>query len=198
MLTRLAVGHYSLAVADVSVRPARPADVGEIARIQLLTWRTAYATVVPAHVLDRLTLDDMAAPWAAAVGSPPSAQHHVLMASENNVPVGFAALGPAEDEGLDPATTGLVTTLLIEPRWGRRGHGSRLLAATVDLLRADGATTMVTWIFDRDPASRSFYTSAGWAPDGAARLLDMNGQLVSEIRLHASLDEPIEEQPGTP
>lgn len=176
-------------MADVSVRPARPDDVGEIARIQLLTWRTAYATVVPAHVLDELTLEQMAAPWAAAVGSPPSARHHVLMATENDLPVGFAALGRTDDEDLDPADTALVTTLLVEPRWGRRGHGSRLLAASADLLRADGASTMVTWIFDRDPASRSFYASAGWAPDGATRLLDMDGQMVSEVRLHASLAE---------
>lgn len=177
-------------MADVSVRPARAADVAEIARIQLLTWRTAYADLVPAHVLDTLTADEMAAAWKAAIASPPSRQHHVLMASEDEVPVGFAALGPADDDGLDPATTGLVTALLVEPRWGRRGHGSRLLAATADLLRADGVQTMVTWIFDRDPASRSFYAAAGWEPDGAARLLDMNGQMVSEIRLHASLEEP--------
>ena len=34
-----------------------------------------------------------------------------------------------------------VTDLLVEPRWGRRGHGSRLLAASVDLWRADGFST---------------------------------------------------------
>ncbi len=176
-------------MVDVSVRPARTADVGEIARIQLATWRAAYSTVVPARVLDGLSVEEIAAPWAAAVSSPPSPQHHVLVALDNDQPVGFAAVGPADDDGLDPATTGLVTTLLVEPRWGRRGHGSRLLAATVDLLRIDGAGTAVTWIFGRDPASMKFYTSAGWAADGAARLLDMDGQMVSEVRLHASLEE---------
>ena len=176
-------------MADVSVRPARAADVAEIARIQLLTWRTAYAGVVPARVLDALTVEEMAAPWAAAVDRPPSTEHHVLMALEGDLPVGFAALGPADDDDLDRLITGLVSTLLVEPRWGRRGHGSRLLAAAADLLRAGGAATMVTWILDRDTASRSFYTSAGWAPDGSSRLLDMNGQLVSEIRLHAALEQ---------
>ena len=34
--------------------------------------------------------------------------------------------------------TAAVTDLLVEPRWGRRGHGSRLLAASVDLWREDG------------------------------------------------------------
>lgn len=176
--------------AGVGVRPARPTDAGEIARIQLVTWRTAYAAVVPAQVLDTLTETEMAAQWEAAVGRPPAPRQRVLVAEEGGSPVGFAAFTPADEDGLDPATTGLVTTLLVEPRWGRRGHGSRLLAATVDLLRGDGAGTAVTWILDRDAASRKFYTSAGWAPDGAARLLDMNGQLVSEVRLHASLEAP--------
>lgn len=177
-------------MADVSVRPARSADVGEIARIQLDTWRTAYAALVPTSVLDRLTLDDIAAHWAAAVDAPPSPRHRILLALEKSTPVGFAALGPADDDDLDPASTGLVATLLVEPRWGRRGHGSRLLAAVVDLLRAHRASTAVAWILDRDAASRSFYISAGWEPDGAARILDMTGQLVREVRLHASLEEP--------
>ena len=34
-----------------------------------------------------------------------------------------------------------LSTLLVEPRWGRRGHGSRLVAASVDHWRGDGVTT---------------------------------------------------------
>ena len=33
-----------------------------------------------------------------------------------------------------PAGTAAITDLLVEPRWGRRGHGSRLLAAATMLL----------------------------------------------------------------
>lgn len=176
-------------MAGVSVRPARVADVGEIARIQLVTWRTAYSAVIPAHVLSRLTHDDIATQWAAAVANPPSPRHRVLVALDDEATVGFVALGPADDEGFDPSSTGLVTTLLVEPRWGRRGHGSRLLAATVDLLRTDGVGTAVTWILDRDLSSRAFFSSAGWADDGATRCLDMTGQLVPERRLHVSLQE---------
>ncbi|MGB9377536.1 MAG: GNAT family N-acetyltransferase [Mycobacteriales bacterium] len=187
-------------MADVSVRPATAADAGEIARIQLVTWRTAYADVVPARVLDRLTAEDVAATWVEAVENPPSARHRVLIALEQDLPVGFVAVAPAVDEGHDPTKTGLVTTLLVEPRWGRRGHGSRLLAASVELLRADAADIALTWVFDRDPASRKFYESAGWAADGAARYLDMDGQMVTEVRLHTSLTEPADtpEPPGAP
>ena len=36
----------------MSVRPARPADAPDVARVQAVTWRTAYRAVLPAEVLD--------------------------------------------------------------------------------------------------------------------------------------------------
>lgn len=178
-------------MADVSVRPAVAGDVPEIARIQLLTWRTAYRRIVPRPVLDAVGEDEAVASWRSAVGDPPSPRHHVLVAQEQEWVVGFAALGPADDEdsggAVEPAAVGAVATMLVEPRWGRRGHGSRLLAAAVDHLRADDFRTAVTWVFARDKASTKFYESAGWEPDGASRALDMNGTYVDEIRLHTAL-----------
>lgn len=179
-------------MADVSVRPARPEDAGEIGRIQVLTWRTAYASIVPAAVLDALTDDEAAAAWGAAITSPPSPRHHVLVAQEQDWVVGFAALGPADDlEDTDPApeTTTALAPILVEPRWGRRGHGSRLLAAAVDHARGDGMTRAVAWVPEGDAASREFLLSAGWAPDGLARALDTGAGELREIRLHVLLGE---------
>jgi GNAT superfamily N-acetyltransferase len=166
-------------------------DAGEIARIQVTTWRTAYAEVLPATVLESLSEQEAAATWQAAVVAPPSPQHHVLVAHDQDWTVGFTALGPAADLGpdeSDPHTTVEINPLLVEPRWGRRGHGSRLLAAAVDHARADGMTRAITWIPEADGASRDFFTSAGWAPDGLARALDTGAGEFREIRLHAVLD----------
>lgn len=96
-----------------------------------------------------------------------------------------------------PAEVGSIMTLLVEPRWGRRGHGSRLLAATVDHLRTDGINHALTWVLDRDKASASFYESAGWQRDGYARALDADGHQVREIRLHALLDAPADTADST-
>ncbi|PZS30171.1 MAG: GNAT family N-acetyltransferase [Pseudonocardiales bacterium] len=174
-------------MADVSVRAAGPADVAEIARVQLVTWQTAYASILPARVLEGLTQVEVAAHWADAVETPPSPRHRVLVALEQDWVVGFAAVQPAE--GPDAASAGLVTTLLVEPRWGRRGHGSRLLAATVDALREHGCQTALAWVLEPDRVSRGFYLSAGWEPDGMARALDMDGRLVTEVRLHTALGD---------
>ncbi|GGJ77193.1 N-acetyltransferase [Pilimelia anulata] len=184
------------------VRPARPAEAAGIARIQLTTWRTAYARLLPRHVLDGLDADRLAAAWAAAIDAPPTERHRVLVAVEQAESgdathvVGFAATGPADAEALAPeevplpADVAAVTDLLVEPRWGRRGHGSRLLAATVDLWRADGFGHAVAWAYERDPATRGFLAGAGWEPDGAARALDVDDLLVNQLRLHVDLTAP--------
>lgn len=177
-------------MADVSVRPAGPDDAAEIARIQIDTWRTGYREIVPAPVLDSLSPEQAQSVWAAAVGDRPSPRHHVLVAMESQWVVGFVAFGPADDlEADDPEseTTATVAPLLVEPRWGRRGHGSRLLAAAVDYARPDGTTRFVSWIPEGDTASREFLVSAGWAPDGLVRALDTGAGELREIRLHTSL-----------
>jgi GNAT superfamily N-acetyltransferase len=199
------------------VRPARTTDADEIARIQLSTWRIAYRRLLPRHVLADLDAEWIAGQWRDAIEKPPSPRHRVLIAIEQAGPpptaglpsaeivedaghnevnshmVGFAATGPADEEALAPDETPLadsvaaVTDLLVEPRWGRRGHGSRLLAAAVDGWREDGFDTAVAWAYDEDRATRAFLTSAGWEPDGATRALDVDDLLVRQLRLHVAL-----------
>jgi GNAT superfamily N-acetyltransferase len=173
-------------VADVSVRPARPLDAERVARVQLSTWRTAYADLLPEDALS-VPEEQVAALWLRAVEVPPSPRHRLLVAMERDELVGFAALAPAEDDDLDGDTAGELTALLVEPRWGRRGHGSRLLAAAVDTWRPQGVVTAVVWAWERDGATRSFLTSAGWEPDGAVRGLDTGPRVQRQLRLHTSL-----------
>ncbi|MCW2742140.1 MAG: GCN5-related N-acetyltransferase [Blastococcus sp.] len=177
--------------ADATVRPGRADDAAEIARVQLVTWRTAYRSVLPAVVLDDWDAEAATDRWRTAIASPPTPGHGVLVALERDAVVGFAAYGPAEltaGEVSDPAgPTTELSTLLVEPRWGRRGHGSRLLAATADLAENDGAARLQAWVLDSDQVSASFYESAGWAPDGWARTLDTGTGPLREIRWHALL-----------
>jgi GNAT superfamily N-acetyltransferase len=177
--------------ADASVRPAFPGDAAEIARIQVVTWRTAYRAVLPPSMLEDWDADAAIDAWQRAVSAPPTPGHGVLVALEKNTVVGFAAYGPAElsgDERPDPAgPTTELSTLLVEPRWGRRGHGSRLLAAVADLAGSTGAARLQVWLPDADQVSAGFYEAAGWGPDGWARTLDTGDVPLREIRWHALL-----------
>lgn len=183
--------------ADASVRPARPSDAPEIARIQAVTWRTAYREALPAQVLDEWDEAQATASWHAAITSPPTPGHGVMVALEKQALVGFAAFGPAElepTESSDPAApTTEITTLLVEPRWGRRGHGSRLLAAAADLARSTAAGRLQVWLLDSDEVSAGFYGSAGWEQEGWSRTLDTGGTPLRELRWYALLDDADDE-----
>jgi GNAT superfamily N-acetyltransferase len=188
------------------VRPARADEAAEIARIQLTTWRHAYRRLIPRHVLDELDEDWVVQRWRTSIEEPPSPRHRVLVAVEQAETeqaeqvksaylVGFAASGDADDAALapgeSPAALGpevaAITDLLVEPRWSRRGHGSRLLAASADLWRPDGYARAVVWTFEADAVSRTFFGSSGWEPDGVTRALDVDDLLVPQLRLHTSL-----------
>ena len=179
------------------VRPARPGDAAEIARVQLTTWRTAYRRMFPPQVLANLDEQYLARNWAEAIEAAPTERHRVLIAVEQSETstevVGFAAAGPADEQALAPEEPPLpesvaaITDLLIEPRWGRRGHGSRLLSAVVTHWRDDGFTHAVAWAYEQDKAMQKFLTSAGWEPDGVGRALDVDDMLVPQLRLHVAL-----------
>ena len=176
-------------MADVGVRPARRADAAAVADIQVRAWRHGYRDLLPAAVLDEVTgpaaVETWRDRWAEAAAAPPTPRHRLLVAVASDLVVGFAAHQPAEDPDLGAGTAELIA-LLVDPLHARTGHGSRLLAATADLLREDGFTTLVSWVFEADEVTRTFLGSAGWGPDGTARTLDM-GEPVRQIRLHTDI-----------
>ncbi|WP_369134790.1 N-acetyltransferase family protein [Modestobacter sp. I12A-02662] len=182
--------------ADVRVRRAQPGDEAAVARVQLVTWRTAYRALLPAEVLDGWDEQGAADAWAEAIGAPPGPDHGVLVAVESDDVVGVAAFAPAGTPDDQPAAE--LTTLLVEPRWGRRGHGSRLLAAVADLAGERGVGTLVSWVPEADEVTAGFLRSAGWAPDGWARDLDTGTATIRQLRWHTRLDDERDDDRGAP
>ena len=64
-----------------------------------------------------------------------------------------------------------------------------------EALRTAGATRGVTWVPERDAASRAFYARAGWEPDGTVRTLDAGGRPLREVRLGGALDLEVAVRP---
>jgi GNAT superfamily N-acetyltransferase len=106
----------------------------------------------------------------------------VLVALEQSELVGFATSKPSQDV-VDAVE---LSELLVEPRWGGRGHGSRLLAAAIEHWRSD-FTLALAWAFEAGIVMTSFLESAGWSPDGVGRGLDAGPRLVHRRRFHSSL-----------
>ena len=201
-------------MALASVRAATPADVDEIIRIQTLTWRTAYAELIPEAAVQRLSGPAARQAWLAAVAAGDG--NHMLVATEGEWTVGFCAAtradaaahddpggltdgsgaaevdgGPGQQAVDELGDHGLIVAMLVEPRWGRRGHGTRLFEAVITALRGDGAPVGAAWVPEKDVASRAFYDrKGGWEADGMMRVLDAGDRELREIRLVGPLELP--------
>ncbi|MGA8210110.1 MAG: GNAT family N-acetyltransferase [Nocardioidaceae bacterium] len=176
--------------ADVSVRVGWADDAEAVAAVQVRAWRSEYAGTLPGDVLAAMDVAEVAAAWRSSLARPGDARNRVLVALERATVRGFAVTGPATDPDLDPVRVGEVAELIVDPGQTGRGHGSRLVQACADTLRADRFELAVTWLTATDDPRRGFLASAGWAPDGAHRELDLHGDgavRVRQVRLHTDL-----------
>jgi ribosomal protein S18 acetylase RimI-like enzyme len=180
------------------VRPARAADAGGLARVQVASWRRSFAGIVPGALLAELTSDEAQGVWrdrwSDAITNPPTSRHHVLAAVQDGLTpgarelVGFISAGPASDADRWPGTDGELYELRVLPEQTGHGHGSRLLHAAADTLTQDGFRTLSAWALEADTALRGFLESSGWAADGARAELDV-GVSVPVLRLHTTISE---------
>jgi GNAT superfamily N-acetyltransferase len=173
---------------DVSVRLAWPDDAVAIARIQLASWRSSFADLLPADELASLDAAELAQRWATTIGSPKDARMRVLVALDRAEVRGFALVHPSYDPDSDQVVDGEVGELVVDGDHQRAGHGSRLLQAAMDTLTADHFIRAVWWVGTTDDALRRFVTESGWAADGAHReLASATGTTVKQVRLHTAL-----------
>jgi L-amino acid N-acyltransferase YncA len=181
--------------ASTLVRPARMGDPPAVAAIQARAWRMAYGNLLPEETYEALTPEALLPAWQRSVATPPSRRHAVLVAVEDDIVVGFAALGPSEDRDATD-TVAQLAVLAVDPMHQRSGHGSRLLSAVVDTARENGFTGLTAWIPEGDLAREAFLGSAGMVTDGARRTYEgAPGTPVAEVRWTAVLGEP-EPDPG--
>jgi len=171
------------------VRPARVADAGRIAEIQLAAW--AADALLPSEIIVGLAADDLEADWVSALLNPPTATHLVLIAHEDEVLHGYAVIGPATTS--DAAIidgTGELLDLVVFPASRGAGHGSRLMSAAADATRESGYLTWITWCPLTDEPRRAFYASAGWGPDGSYRDLALSeDRVLRQVRMVTDLSE---------
>ena len=176
--------------ADVSCRVAWADDAEAIAAVQVRAWRALYADLLPADVLAELDQEQMAEGWRASLTRPKDARQRVLIALERNLVSGFAITCPSPDPDADNVADGEISDLTIDPHQRGKGHGSRLLQACVDTLKADRFSFARAWVAATDDETRKFFVETGWDSDGAHRTLDLTGDgsvTLKQVRLHTDL-----------
>ena len=142
----------------LTIRDARQSDAGEIAGVQVDSWRATYPGLVPDRVLVHMSRRRQTIEWAVALAEP-RVRHAMLVAEWDGVGVvGFGSCGPARRTRL--AHRGEVYTLYVLPEYQDRGIGRELLSGLFGAMRMRDMDSAMVWVLAENP-SRFFYETMG-------------------------------------
>lgn len=139
------------------VRSTTTEDSAALAYIQVDSYQTAYAGILPQSCLDHFTYAEQEQDWRDwfSAGSA-----DVLLVAETGageiVGYGFGRPGPS---GIPPYDGELVS-LHVRRSQRRRGVGRQLVAAVAAELQARGCASLMLWVLAENPA-RGFYERLG-------------------------------------
>lgn len=162
------------------MRPTRPEDAGDVARVQVGTWRAAYAGIVPEPDLRAMSVVERAERQRRILATGGPAAVHLVAEAAGTV-VGFCSGGPARDDDVDGERVAEVYALYVEPGHWSTGTGRSLLADCLDRLTGNGFRAVVLWVLEHNDQARRFYEAAGFAPDGTRKVIAMT-EPVAEVR----------------
>jgi GNAT superfamily N-acetyltransferase len=149
----------------LSIRAATAGDASAISRIDVETWRTTYAGMLPDRVLLRLDARQRARQWAQFIMNRPG--DTIAALDEAGAVLGFGSCGPQRE--CDLPYGGEVFTLYVEPDHQGQGVGRQLLMALFQRLIRCGFYSGLLWVLAGNP-SRFFYERVGGHLIGARKL----------------------------
>jgi ribosomal protein S18 acetylase RimI-like enzyme len=164
------------------VRDAIPADVPEVARVQVDSWRVAYDGLMPVALIESFTVERRIDQWNRFFAASP--HRGALVVAEHDGVVGMASFGPARGE---PEGTGEIAAIYVTAdHWGH-GHGRDLILEAERRFREAGHTAAVLWVLTANDRARRFYEAAGWTTDGHTRIEALPDGDLQEVRYRRDL-----------
>jgi ribosomal protein S18 acetylase RimI-like enzyme len=142
------------------VRTAELEDCAAVARVQVNSYRSAYARLLPADYLASFSYEEQEQDWRdlLKVGL-----DTLLVAVEDGKVVGYALSRPMQTDDR-PFDCELVA-LHVDRDHQRRGVGRALVAATARHMQQLGCRSLGLWVMEGNPAA-GFYERLGGQPCG--------------------------------
>jgi GNAT superfamily N-acetyltransferase len=164
------------------VRHATSADADAIGRIQVETWTTAYAGLLPPETIDAFDVAARQQLWREGLARTPRRGSATFVAVVDDDVVGFATVGASHSE----EGAGELYAIYVHPsRWGD-GAGRALIASAEQSLRESGFPSALLWVLEGNERAERFYDAAGWERDGE-KVDDFQGATVTESRYRKQL-----------
>lgn len=140
------------------VRRASQSDAGEVARIHIEATRAAYRDIYTVEHLNGLSVEDRAYRWVEkdkghlAIGDP----FGVFVAFDDDVMIGFADVGPTNEDGVAE-----LYAIYLDPGYIGKGAGKALLEACADYAISNGFKAMIAIVLSKNFLARAFYERTG-------------------------------------
>ncbi|MFC9662122.1 GNAT family N-acetyltransferase [Nocardia sp. NPDC127606] len=151
-------------MSDWRIAPLTANRVTELAACHIASWREAYDTLVPGHILDGFDLARSAINWERrrAAGT-----HRLPVALVGDRLIGFAAGRdrpvPGRPADRCPSTEAELEALYVRSAW----HGTGIADALIDAAAPGSPCTL--WVFADYPRAHAFYRRHGFTDTGDRR-----------------------------
>lgn len=141
----------------MKIREAHLGDCAGIAHVQVDSYQTAYAGILPPEYLAHFSYEEQEQDWRDLLSAD---RHALLYVAENDSGeiVGYALARAHGDQDTDYDSE--LAALHVRRTFQRQGIGTRLIAAVAERLKQQGCRSLMLWVLDKNPA-RSFYERLG-------------------------------------
>lgn len=148
---------------DWQIAPLTANRVTELAACHIASWREAYGTLVPGHILDGFDLERSALTWERRRAD---GTHELPVALVGDRLIGFASGTNSPSPGRQ--ADGSVPTAELEALYVRRPwHGTGIADALIEAAAPGSPCTL--WVFADYPRAHAFYRRHGFTDTGIRR-----------------------------
>jgi L-amino acid N-acyltransferase YncA len=157
-----------------TIRKAGIEDAGAIAFVQVETWKTTYAGIVPDAYLSSLSVESRTEKWQEQFQDGTTL---IFVAEDASGVFGFASGGELR-EPIDDYDAELYAIYLLKEKQ-QQSAGKLLLRKLAEALRARGFHSMIAWVLEKNP-SVGFYLRVGGSA-AAEKQIEIGGVPLREL-----------------
>jgi GNAT superfamily N-acetyltransferase len=177
---------------DLFCRTATSLDATQIAQVHVDSWRVAYKDLLPADLLENLSVAQRSRMWDRLLAAN-SEKTVIYVAESGGLIVGFALAGPARETD-QRLNQGEIYAIYVDgSAWGS-GIGYKLMEASHHFLKQMVFSSMVLWVLDGNEQAIRFYERYGFVRDVSQQgvKIDQFGNVpVRELRYKLTLDQSV-------
>ena len=160
-------------------------DARIVAEIHVLSWQSAYKSIMPAEYLASLSVEGREESWKTCIvaGTP-----KLLVAKTNDAIRGWLSFGACRDEDSTPSGAE-VWALYVSPESWSTGTGRTLWVRARELMLEQGFKSCSLWVFPQNSRAIKFYQAAGFVRDSSPpKSFELAGRQLQEVRYVCQLD----------